>query len=624
MTSFPNRSIEQSCVGAFDQDCESFHLEENLASRIQEIDEAKKRIEAVNRRIQTDLAVAAQTQRALLPSAPPSNEAATCGWFYQPSDELGGDSLNLFSFRRNKIGMYIADVSGHGVAAALLAVTLHKTVTPVPGQPSMLTMGTPDNTIPLGHRPADLIEILNKRFPMDPEIMQYFTMCYGCLDCDNGNFKYCVAGHPQPVIVRDGVATRLPGGGLPVGFLEDADPEEYMVSLEPGDRVCIYSDGISEAVNNDNVQFGDDELMERAEESGAVLKASRPLMARTLADILETQNRMLAGEFPQLLRASGQAAEGIWIQRNVRLHPSVKLVAPVFINKNCQIDRNVQLGPNTVLSEGCIVDNGCTISDSLILPESYVGEGLEVEESIVSKDALYNVRHDVAISITDDLIMGSLADAGLASCLFRIASRLSALAILAVTWPALLVTLLIYKFSAPGTVVQSNDVVQLPRRGEKGRLNTFRTWWFGRSSVEPSEKMANRWTMWKHFFCEFLPGLTAVARGRQAFVGITPRTVEQMQQLPEEWRNLCYQSKAGVITEAFVQYGGNATQDELHTSEVFYTAVGSFRYDAALMLRYIKTLFTGPQVSRTQPVVEVRTKSKQPSASQSAEQKASV
>jgi sigma-B regulation protein RsbU (phosphoserine phosphatase) len=236
------------------------HLEENLASRIQEIFEAKKRIEVVNRRMQSDLAAAAQTQRALLPSAPPSNEAATCGWFYQPSDELGGDSLNLFSFRRNKIGMYIADVSGHGVAAALLAVTIHRTLTPVPGQPSMLTMGTTENSIPLGQRPADLIDILNKRFPMDPETMQYFTLCYGCLDCDNGNFQYSVAGHPQPVLVRDGIAERLPGGGLPVGFLEDADPEEYMVSLEPGDRVCIYSDGISEAVNDDNVQFGDDEL----------------------------------------------------------------------------------------------------------------------------------------------------------------------------------------------------------------------------------------------------------------------------------------------------------------------------------------------------------------------------
>ncbi|MFT5525236.1 MAG: lipopolysaccharide/colanic/teichoic acid biosynthesis glycosyltransferase [Pirellulaceae bacterium] len=366
------------------------------------------------------------------------------------------------------------------------------------------------------------------------------------------------------------------------------------------------------------------ELMSRAEKTNSLTKVPRPLMARTLGDILETQQRVLAGEFPQLLRASGQAADGIWIQRNVRLHPSVKLIPPVFINKNCQIDRNVLLGPNIVLGEGCIVDRGCTIRDSLILPESYIGEGLEIEESVVAKDVLYNVHYDVAISITDDLIMGSLADAGIETWLLRLASRLSAVVILALAWPALLITLLIFKISHPGTAVQSSSVVQLPRRGEHGRLNTFRTWWFGRFSVEPAEKMANRWTMWKHFFCEFLPGLAAVARGKQAFVGITPRTVEQMQQLPEEWRNLCYQSKAGVITEAFVQYGGNATQDELHTSEVFYAAVGSFRYDTSLLIRYFKTLLTGPQVSRTLPVIEIRTKPTQSLDAQPADQTASV
>ena len=239
------------------------HLEDNLDKRIREVNLANKRLAQANARMQTGLAAAAKAQRALLPTTPPKSEGAECGWVYESCDELGGDSLNFFSFRRNKIGFYVADVSGHGVEAALLAVTLHRTLAPVPGQLSLLTHQDDMDDQPLGLRPAALLDALNKRFPMDLKTGQYFTMVYGYIDISSGRVRYATAGHPGPVLVAgSGKTTLLTGGGLPVGFMDDAAFEEHTVELEPGDRLCLYSDGISEAPDPAGAQFGEQHLQQ--------------------------------------------------------------------------------------------------------------------------------------------------------------------------------------------------------------------------------------------------------------------------------------------------------------------------------------------------------------------------
>jgi sigma-B regulation protein RsbU (phosphoserine phosphatase) len=95
---------------------------------------------------------------------------------------------------------------------------------------------------------------------------QYFTLVYGVYDESGGRFRYVVAGHPSPLLLRRGEPpVELPGRGLPVGMIEDASYRDETVSLAPGDRIYIYTDGVTEALDASEVEFGRLRLMAEIE-----------------------------------------------------------------------------------------------------------------------------------------------------------------------------------------------------------------------------------------------------------------------------------------------------------------------------------------------------------------------
>ncbi len=110
--------------------------------------------------------------------------------------------------------------------------------------------------------PHNVIRILNERFCHDDtEIVSYFTMVYGVIDTETGEGTLCQAGHPTPFITHpDGTITRIGSGGAPVGLLAGLSWDETPFTLRPGDRLCLYSDGITECENPHHEQFGQDRL----------------------------------------------------------------------------------------------------------------------------------------------------------------------------------------------------------------------------------------------------------------------------------------------------------------------------------------------------------------------------
>ena len=92
----------------------------------------------------------------------------------------------------------------------------------------------------------------------------------------------------------------------------------------------------------------------------------------------------------------------------------------------------------------------------------------------------------------------------------------------------------------------------------------------------------------RHFFLRFLPALVNVARGELRFVGVHPRSKEEIQALPRSWRALYLRTKAGIVNEAFIHYGANPTEDEEFAAEGFYSAHAGLRYDLKLLKQYFK------------------------------------
>ncbi|MEX2673313.1 MAG: SpoIIE family protein phosphatase [Phycisphaeraceae bacterium] len=259
-------------------------LERHLAVRNRELQETNARLEKVNGRMSRDLKAAAKIQATFLPCEALEVPGAAFDWIYRPCDELGGDGLNIIPLGQGRVGLYILDVSGHGVVSALLSVALSRVLSPPPEQASILIRNGEHADRPEVTPPAAVAEHLNRLFPFDATTGQFATMLYGILDIVTGAFRYVSAGHPGPVHLPAGAEPMiLESQGFPIGLAEEAY-EERSVRLAAGDRLYIYSDGVPEAMDPASTQFGNDRLLDAIRRNG-----TEPLQAGVAALLAATE-----------------------------------------------------------------------------------------------------------------------------------------------------------------------------------------------------------------------------------------------------------------------------------------------------------------------------------------------
>lgn len=215
-------------------------------------------------RIERDVEAAAATQIRLLPKIYDPHPRVRLDWLFIPSRFLAGDMLNYFMADERQLIFYQIDVSGHGIPAALLSVTLSRTLVPVAGSPSV-------RISPLNGRlelaaPADVVAELNTRFQSADET--YFTILYGILDVFTRELRYCQAGHPAPVLLRRHSPPAVTGeGGFPVGMIPGMTYEDEVLQLEAGDRLIVYSDGLSECENAVSLRYEQQRLTEMLDQN---------------------------------------------------------------------------------------------------------------------------------------------------------------------------------------------------------------------------------------------------------------------------------------------------------------------------------------------------------------------
>ncbi len=241
--------------------------EEELRQHRDHLDELVKirtaELSAANEKMKSDLEAAAMVQQSLLPTAAPDVAGATFAWHYKPCDELAGDILNVIQLDPTHVAIYVADVSGHGVAASLLSFAISRMLTAEQSADSLLVRPTDDPARPHIVPPIEVATELNRRFPMAASGGKYFTLIYGVVDLETGEFTLVSAGHPPGI-------RQIPGRepevitlrGMAIGWTPDADFEQTTITLCPGERLCFYSDGVPEAMDPDRKQFGNDRLIE--------------------------------------------------------------------------------------------------------------------------------------------------------------------------------------------------------------------------------------------------------------------------------------------------------------------------------------------------------------------------
>jgi len=270
----PLDKVKAFATGGVDYITKPFQMEE-LHARVEthlklrglqvELEAANARLAAANGRMSRDLRAAARIQATFLPGEMTRVPGADFAWAYRPCDELAGDGLNVVPLGGGRVGLYVLDVSGHGVAPALLSVTLSRLLSP-PSDPSSILVGGGDGGSRSKVRPpAEVAARLNRLFPFDPATEQFATLAYGVLDAPTGEFRYVTAGHPGPVhLPADGDPVILESRGFPIGLGEDAYTERT-VRLAAGDRLYLYSDGVPEAINPAGELWGDARLLAAVE-----------------------------------------------------------------------------------------------------------------------------------------------------------------------------------------------------------------------------------------------------------------------------------------------------------------------------------------------------------------------
>ncbi len=206
--------------------------------------------------LRRDIALAAEVQKRLLPSGPPDARVADFAAISLPARSIGGDYYDFIHIGDQRIGLALADVSGKGVAAALIMSVVQ----------ASLRIIASDGDISLPRLAARMNEFLYRTTPGN----KYATFFYAQVDGDRRQLRYVNAGHNPPYLVRARAGAAAPGaeaqmeelttGGAVVGMLPGMSYEEATVDLCSGDVLLAYTDGVTEAHSPDQVEFGEDRL----------------------------------------------------------------------------------------------------------------------------------------------------------------------------------------------------------------------------------------------------------------------------------------------------------------------------------------------------------------------------
>jgi len=212
-------------------------------------------------RIEADLRAASVIQRSLIPSEKLRHRypQVDIAWQFLPCDSIGGDIFNVVRLDENRLGLYMLDVSGHGVPSAMVTVSVAQQLYPQAG----ILKETGEGALPYRvAEPAEVLARLDERFPME-RFGKYFTMFYGILDMQTGVLFSARAAHPPAYVIRaNGELERIQPMGTIVGLGGVLPFENDERRLAPGDRLFLYTDGIVEHPNPAGERFGDARLEE--------------------------------------------------------------------------------------------------------------------------------------------------------------------------------------------------------------------------------------------------------------------------------------------------------------------------------------------------------------------------
>jgi sigma-B regulation protein RsbU (phosphoserine phosphatase) len=227
--------------------------------------------------MEKELNAAHNVQMSLLPQESPRIKGYDIVGRTKPAQWVGGDYFDFIPMNEGRTALCLGDVTGKGLPAALLMANIQAILR---------------SQWMVGPTPRRIMQRTNKLLRQSIQEGKFVTLFYGIIDAERHWMVFTNAGHENPMLVKpDGSVRRLSAGGTVLGILDDLFFEEDVVSLEPGDMVVMFSDGVTEAANAQNQLFGDKRLE-------AVVVEHRHLGSAAMADAIEHSIHSFAGDEP--------------------------------------------------------------------------------------------------------------------------------------------------------------------------------------------------------------------------------------------------------------------------------------------------------------------------------------
>ncbi|HWR83284.1 MAG TPA: PP2C family protein-serine/threonine phosphatase, partial [Candidatus Deferrimicrobium sp.] len=257
-------------------------------------------VESLERlRLQEEVTMARQIQLDLLPSAPPTTEAFVISAQSTPSRTVGGDFYDFITVSEKRLAVVIADASGKGMPAALMIAQIQAMVR------SEVNNGSPISA---------MLKNVNKQILRSTSAEKFATLFYGELDTADARFCYANAGHNYPILVRrSGQVELLKDGGPVIGAFPHMEYKSSTVQLEPEDILFLFTDGLSEALNAEDHEYGEQrisDMLVRHRNKGPqeiVNEILNDMYTHDPSDPPRDDTTIIAIKMNDLLRSDGQA-----------------------------------------------------------------------------------------------------------------------------------------------------------------------------------------------------------------------------------------------------------------------------------------------------------------------------
>lgn len=209
-----------------------------------------------------DLVEARKLQQSLVRERFRDFSSAQVSLLLRPSGHVGGDLVGFIPINEHQFGIFSIDVSGHGIASALMTARLAAYLTGSTAEQNLaIQVGEDGGHLP--RSPSEVAANLNRPMLEEMETDLYFTMILGHFNRLTGDFVMTQCGHPNPIRQSSkGVATYFGSGGLPVGLLPFAEFQDVHITLAPGERILVFSDGVTECPDGGHGMLGEEGLIE--------------------------------------------------------------------------------------------------------------------------------------------------------------------------------------------------------------------------------------------------------------------------------------------------------------------------------------------------------------------------